>query len=497
MGSGFTNNPPDEGTPLPPAEDVQPQSFLTGDQLGEGAKGVIDKLSTSGALKDLLTEVGTKGGVGFYVWLSKHAPDLLKLMIEASGPKMLEFGKSLVETYTPLIASFSDIFGGLSGAYTAEVTRHYSANQGGEVQHAGTPAGNAAKYAFDNIVAPIATFTSGADPSQPGAGEKNIQQTLGILVQLHLITWVLNVTSNLTGIGQLKFFNSFTEVLTTALGARRLSRAAMGPYINKFITGPATGDLNEKWPVVEAGASAAIKQYLRGGIDQAALVKRLKRMGFDEEVVAQLLLDTAKLMGVDDVAYLVKQKTWTLEQGEKYLAQLGYDEDAAKVVLFRQINGLVFDNTKRMAEKLGGYFADGQIDDQIYHDTLVAWGFSYEEAQSYVHLYAIDQEFTKPLTLTQVQNLYKEGLVDLNYVRNYLIAQRNSPDDADLLILLLFATKEERDQAKAILAAQARVTAIQRTEAAAVKTANQDAELAQALSALAAAKAALASYYGA
>ncbi len=496
MGSGFTTNPPDEGQPLPPASDVDAQSFLTEADLGKAAKGIVDQAASADGIKDLAKSMALYGPLGVFVWAAKYAFPLLKIGFEEGKPFIVDAGKTLVETITPLIASLSDVFGELSGSYTAEVTRHYSTQKGGDVQSKGTPAGNAAKYAYDSIVAPIATFTSGADPSQAGAGEKNIQQTLGILVQLHLITWVLNVVSNISGIGQLKFFNSFTDVLTTAMGARGLARNAMKPYVTKFITEPAINDLNTAWPIADPSAASVLKMFIRGAIDQPEMARRLKKLGYSEEVAGQLYLDAARLMGVDDVAYLVKKETWTLDQGEKYLNQLGYGDQEAKVVLFRQINGQVFSNQLAMAHKLGGHFADGQIDDQTYFDTLTAWGFTHDEAQSFVHLYAIDNEFTKPLTYSQVKALYQEGLVDLAYVKDYLVGQHNAPEDADLLILLDFAKKEERDAMKQALAATARVTAAQRQQQAEAAAAKQETELAAALAQLAKAKSDLAAVYG-
>ena len=497
MGGVITNPPPpDEGTQLTPAADVPPESYLPQGTITDATVAIGEAVYNHPLVQAGIAVAKGEGMQAFIAWVLKNIADLLQLFIKYLSPELVGIGNILVKAITPLIADVSDIFGELSKAYVQEVTRHYSLSQDGGIDHKGTPTGNAAKYAFDSIVAPIAMFTSGADPSKLGSGQKNIQQTLGIIVQLHLITWVLNVMSNITGIGQLKFFNSFTEVLLTAISARRLSSFAMRPYINTMITEPATAELNTQWPIKIPSASSAVKDYIRGAITSDKLIAQMKRLGYSPEVTAALLLDTAHLMSVNDVAYLVRVQTWTTDDAVKYLQQLGYDQSAARVVLHRQVNQLVFSLNTRAADAMGSHFASGEIDEGIYRDFLKALGFTDLEVQGYITVYGIDFEFPTKLTYAQVKDLFLEGLVDLDFVRQYLTDKHNKPSDIDLLILLDFTAKDQRDARKAVLGATARVQAVK--EKAQAETAAYKGEqlLADALAAQSAAKAALAAKYG-
>ena len=153
-------------------------------------------------------------------------------------------------------------------------------------------------------------------------------------------------------------------------------------------------------------------------------------------------------------------------------------------------------NRMAAADKLGSYVGKGILDDQTYNDILTSWGFTAEEAASYRNLYTIDREFTVRLTYTQVKDLYAQGIVDLDFVQQYLTDNHNAPSNIDLLILLDFTAKDQLDARKAALGATARVQSVKEAAQAAAATYKGEQALADALNAQAAAKAALAAKYG-
>lgn len=495
MGSGILTNPPAEGTPLTPAADVPPESFVSTADLTAGITGIGEALSGDALIQGSLQVLKVGGELALLIYLFTHIKEVVALYKKYVAPTLGEIGGAIVEGATDLLTPVADLFGQLSAVYVKEISRHYSMEKGAGTVSTGTPAGNAAQYAFDSIVAPIAFFSSGSDPTQDGAGARNIQQTLGVIVQIHLVTWVVNVISNLTGIGTLHFINSFNEVILAALNARALSRLAMRPYVNTMITEPATAELNTKWPLKSPAASSDIKSYLRGAVANDTLIASMKRLGYSPEVTAQLLLDNAHLMTISDVAYVVRTNQWTNEQGVKYLQQLGYEESAAIVVLHREVNAVVFENNKRAADQMGAHFAAKEIDEDVYREFLRLMGFTDLENQSYRTVYGVDREFTRPLTYTQVKDLFNQGLVDLDFVRQYLTDQRNKDSDIDLLILLDFTAKDQLDARKAALGATARVQAEKEKAAAATAQAKGEAAIAAALAAQSAAKANLAAKY--
>ena len=89
----------------------------------------------------------------------------------------------------------------------------------------GAPIGmsGGAQALFDGVMSPLMGLTSAANPATAGAGQVNAQYTLGGIMGIHLHTWMINILSNLTGVGVLKFINSFDECITGALTPARLA----------------------------------------------------------------------------------------------------------------------------------------------------------------------------------------------------------------------------------------------------------------------------------
>lgn len=484
-------------TPPPAAFDVPPDTPFQAGEIAAGAAEIAGGILADKFVTEIVQVFKVGGELALLIFLIKHVKDILALWNTYVAPLLKDVGKSVVEGATQLIEPVADLFGTLSEAYVSEITRHYALEHGGGTASKGTPAGNAAKYAFDSIVAPIAFFTSGSSPDQNGAGARNIQQTLGVIVQLHLITWVVNVISNVTGLGTLKFMNSFTEVILDALNARSFSRVAMRPYLNTFVAEPATKELNTQWPLKTPSPSNDVKEFIRGQISVGELQARNKGLGFDENKTAQLVLDTAKLFSPVEAAFYVRMGVWTADQAEQSLVVAGYEKDAAHAALLHEIQALSFELLKRYADEQGIRVAARALSGDDYVTLLQDVGFTQIEAGSYRAVYETKIKDYKRLSYTQVKALYTAGLVPLQFVTDWLAADGYSPDDASLLTLLDFTSAEEVKLRKAVLAAQARVLAIERAQQATADAGKGAAALSAALDALAKAKAALASNFGA
>ena len=402
----------------------------------------------------------------------------------------------LVQSVVKLLLPVAGFMGDLSGQYVQMIAGGLGTAKGGDAANAGAAAGIAAGYAYDHIVAPLALITSNSDPSKAGTGLANVQKTLGGIVSAHLITWVVNVISNLTGVGALKFINSFNEVITSALNARSMSRLCMKPYMDTFITKPSTNELNSMFALNHGSAAGIIKEYLRGGLTADAMRVELRKLGYNDDVVAQLLMDTAKELTLTDISYLVRSKSWTEDQALTYLYNTGWDALAANVALFRETNALVFDLQKRTADALGSHYAKRELREPEFRDTLGALGFTDAETDAYVVLYGVELEFFTQLTYTQVIQLFNESLISLSDVQDFLTLKGNSPESIDLLLLLDFTAADQRQARKAALGAAARLAAIKAEEESTAKAAQGQADLAAAYAALAAKKAALAKSLG-
>jgi DNA-binding transcriptional regulator YhcF (GntR family) len=441
-----------EGTPPAAAPEYPPENNIDiASSLRMGAQEAIrlGLLKPEGSLKTA-HEPG---------WLEKEliasikdGGDMLGLafgaVAEGAEPILAALLKAILAAMEPAVNLGGDLahvfVGSLVDHLTGRTTVTSSSMEPGEQ--------GAVKGMFDGIMSPLMGLTAAADPSQPHSGEQNAQYTLGALVAVQLHTWIINIVSNLTGIGVLKFINSFDECITGSLNARALGRGAMKPYLEKFIATPLTNDLNVAMPLAIGSASQLIKRYLRGNITADDLKAALRKQGYDDEVVADQLLDAAKLLTVSQVVYLVKMGQWTVENAYTALQQAGYPLALAVAAYEIESNSRVDSQHDALADDLLTLYKDHRMDREAFVAALQSAGFTDAEVQAYSLRGAYAQEIPKRLTYTQVKSLYAESLVDLNYVTDFLTAEGYSNTDADLLVLHEFTKKEERDQAVKLLA---------------------------------------------
>jgi hypothetical protein len=441
-----------DGTPPPPAPDYPPENAIdigaaigtawtamqkAGAVSATGAHKIAyepgwlikELISGAGMVGDVLSTFLTEVGIGYEPILAA----MLKLVLAILGPAV-SLGGDLAHSYVGILVD------NLTGR-----TNVTSANMG-------PGAAGAAKGMFDGIMSPLMGLTAAQNPATAGAGQANAQYTLGALVSIQLNTWIVNIISNLTGVGVLKFINSFDECITGSLNTRALGRGAMKPYLDKFMATPLTRDLNVALPLAVGSSAMLIKRYLRGDIDGDGVKRELRKLGYDDSVAADILLDSAKLLDVSATYFLVKNGQWTSDQAIHHLQQSGYPLSMAIAVYEIEQNQKVEAQTNALAEDLLTLLKDHRIDRPAFVTALQSAGFTAAEVQAYSLRGAYAQEIPKRLTYAQVKALYLESLVNMDYVLSFLTAEGYSNDDADLLVLHEFTAKEYRDNTRLLLA---------------------------------------------
>ena len=469
---GFTETPPPEAIDVPPENAFDVQSFTTGVIAELQAKGVLPKDTA-----DALSKISNPWAAFFGVLAALGWPTLQKLEgagVEAAEPFLKELLGVVNAVFNPLMRILRD----LTGVYVQQFVDQQKAIQPGQATAGPIGLPSVAGGLFDSILAPLGFFYGGVNPATPGAGERNSQYALGSIVAIHLSTWMVNIISNLTGLGALKWINSFDDVITGAISSRGLSRLAMRPYLAKFMGDPLTRDLNLKLPLEIGSPAGLIKRYIRGNMSQEELKFRLRGKGYDDAVVEDLLLDTMKLLTVDAVAWLVKRGDWTQQEGITHLQQQGYPAELAPTVLLLAMGDYITSQEHSLINSLKDAFVDRRLDDETFRYLLAKTDLTQDEVNMVVTSAAILQELSRRLTLSQVKSLFQESLVDLDYVLNFLRDEGYSDADADLLALLEFTVKEEREARKRELAERRRIATENAAKAAALREARQAKEAA-------------------
>lgn len=415
--------------------------------------------------------------VTLLTWLAKQAFPLLLIGEKEAFKLLTPQLEMLLQVVLQLFGEPMKVLSTLTGAYVKVFVDQQKGIAPGAAGKGPSGLQGGAAGLFDSILAPLGFLVGGANPATSGAGEKNAQFVLGSVVGIHLSTWMVNIISNLTGLGALKWINSFDDVITNAISTRSLNRLAMRPYITKFIGDPLERDLNVRLPLNTGSASNLIKGYIRGAVSRDELINKMRGLGFAEEIVEDLLLDTAKLLSVEAVVWLVNSGKWTESDAHEHLKQAGWPAELAPVVFELERSSLVRAQMRSLANSLVSAFEDRRIDNPTLRYLLGKMDLSQEEVNAFVLRGAVLQELPKRLSFAQVRQLYDASLVDLTYVERFLQEEGYSGEDADLLVLLEFTRKEEREARVAYQLEQRRIREDARIEREEAALAKQQAEL--------------------
>jgi hypothetical protein len=450
-----------EAPDVPPENVFDIQGFVNGAIDALTNRGILPKVPVGGGapVPSVISDAQIVSMLRMLGWFGKHAPELLRdLMAGATG--MLEPILEVVITVASgVLGPGMQALSQLTAAYVQQMAGTGTIDTPGGFKVPGGVAGQSNAFVFDHIMAPMLGLLTPSSPGKPGAGEANAQAIMGTIINLHLSTWMVNIVSNLTGFGVLKWINSFDDALTSAISSRGFARLATRPYLTTFVTNPATRDLNRRYPLTIGLPTQLLKRYIRGNMTQEELKAKMRELGYDDSVVEDWLLDSAKLLSTDAIVYLVNSGAWTESQAIDALAQQGYPKSLAPTVFYLARNSLVDSNMKSLANSLVTAFINHQIDNETLRYLLGKAAFTQDEVNAMVTRGAVLQEMPTRLTKAEVRGVYQEGLVDLDYVLNFLQEEGYSDADADLLALWYFTVKERRDQLRAELAERRRIAA--------------------------------------
>jgi hypothetical protein len=402
----------------------------------------------------------------------------------------------VVDVLLKVLQPLRDVFGNV----TANYVDYFAQEQGRQrIGGPGNPSPGlqgAAAAAFDGILRPLGFMGGNTDPSQRGSGEAAAQWVLGCLINLHLNTWVVNEVQDVVGLGILKLFTAFDDVILSAMNTRSMGRLAFRPYMQTFMVDPAVRDLNIKWPLKDPGPGTIVKAYTQGHISYTEFLDKMREKGYASEVAATYITDVQKHPSHSDVAWLVNTGVWTEQQGQAQLEADGIDSSISQAVLLRAMFAGSEALARSIADEVVDEYAHFVIDREAAQQIIIALGFPKFEQDLYIQLMELKHHRPIRPPYAQVKALYQASMVDLEYVTNWLEAEHYTPDDARAIILMDFATAVTRSAHEAQLGAMYRLRSVTYEQKAAADLAKANQAKADAESRLASKYAGLAARYG-
>jgi hypothetical protein len=182
------------------------------------------------------------------------------------------------------------------------------------------------------IIRALIPQPSSLEPSDAAA-----QRYVAAVTRFGIEGWLSGVsieflTSFYASFGHLQTFGELDDILAKSLGFERLSRSALGPYVDTLIRTPTEWQLNKLYRPHLLTPSQAARQYFRGRWPLEQVFEELARQGYSQERIEALLNEARKSPSAGDLYLLYRYGQLSEGEGLQRLRDEGWEEaDAARV----------------------------------------------------------------------------------------------------------------------------------------------------------------------
>ena len=349
------------------------------------------------------------------------------------------------------------------------------------VEFGGGDMARVAQQMFNELVQPFTLMKGAADPTVVGSGLYNQQYLLAKSMNMALQEWIVSQLGDHLGMGFFKTLRPFLGILDRSINPSNVVRQSMESSYSFLLKAPLTRDLNRSYPIKNLGITAWAKLFVRGAVDLNTYLDKCLDFGLDNTQAQQLVLESSKLLTRGDVAELLKLGYITQDDARRLLLQQGFQSESADAILYLDTHARYYTIAERVGNAAVAAWKKDYIDQARLEQILQQTGFTQDE----ITLLEVEGEFTKsyidgkPLTYTEVKNLFSENIIGIGDVITYLQDQGYNPDNVMRLVLLDFTAAEERQLQRQRLEAQLRVNSEQQKVLAAADARRNETALAQ------------------
>jgi len=253
----------------------------------------------------------------------------------------------------------------------------------------------------------------------------------------------------MASVGQLESWAELGDLLSRNMGFERLQRRALGNLVETTIGIPYDWYLNEKYRPRRLTTTQYIRAYLRGSLSRSELHSRLAQEGIADADIERLIADVAADLGSSDVERLHRWGAISTEQAIERLTRLGISREDAALRLQAAELGRAESAVTALINALEAAVANGLMDPDEYANRLERLPLT--EKEKFWLRAALAARIERPrkkLTLAQMEDAFKQGLIGLFDYEEYLVREGYGDRDIQVLeyLLLLEAEKLTRDK---------------------------------------------------
>lgn len=246
-------------------------------------------------------------------------------------------------------------------------------------------------------------------------------------------------------------FREYGEQMAKNLGLGRLTRLAFRPLLDILVATPFKWDLNQQYHPQRFNAGLLGNPFLGLTVDHDMIVKDLDLEGWSEDRITELIKIHQKRLSIEELDLVQRYSTLSQSYLDQALRESGYPDELQGAILsiveLKRADAAV----GALVAELETRTADGHISvDQLkaYFDALPL-----SDLEKRYRLEAAEFKVKAPhkaLTLAEVQSGFEQGVLTLDDVQAFIVAQGYSADDANTLLSLTLLKAAKLDEAKAV-----------------------------------------------
>lgn len=302
----------------------------------------------------------------------------------------------------------------------------------------------------------LEAITNGSRTTEPNedAARHFLDVATHLEIEGWMISWISEIASScipIEGIGHLEKFGDLKDSIAKATGLGRLSRRALGPYVDTFITEPTRQALHKKFQPIGMKPGQAAQHYFRGFITFGDFYEVCVRNGLNETAIEALQYDARKYFNVGDVYLLQRFGVWSEAEAVQHLRESGLESDQAVLELQLADAKDLRAFQKQSSEVAIAAFASGAIS-QAQLDAELAGNITDPVGRDRLRFLAQKRRDleVKDLSLGQAEQAVELDVWSITDYRAYLDRHNYGHDAALTLELMLLAKlKRAGDLAKA------------------------------------------------
>ena len=231
-------------------------------------------------------------------------------------------------------------------------------------------------------------------------------------------------------------FRAYGELMAKNLGLGRMARRALQPLIQVLVADPLLYKLQEQYRPKRLGPSPAIKKFFRDPNFEQQMRKELAQEGFTEDRMNDLIADLRPLLAERQIIeHFVRfgRVTTSSDVGtpldtKGLLEQRGFSgEDAQKLI---DLSHPVLDKGE-----ISTLFVHGKIDETLALGFLAQLGYDNDTAQLVLRAHSLQNERTRRLGLAELKRAFHNAVIDLLELKAHLSADGYSDDDIQIITL--------------------------------------------------------------